>query len=305
MTGTSPEPPLLAGTGNRAAAALIDLVVLLVLVAAMPAVPGAGGWPIAVVAFLYLAGFPLTPWRATPGKWICRIRIADRQGRPLHWRAAALRAGATVGWLALPAAFGALPMPLSRTLTDFWWLVFLLPWASIGLLPRRPSLFDLLAGSVVVTARAEPERIAVFAPPARTGRHLVGGLVLALFCLGLGALMQSAVSMVQVRNLHGRILYAIGETLPLRERIAEFHARTQRWPSAAELGMPDGTPYRDGGGYRVEAEGRIVIWFSVLPELKGRRLVFTPTPGAAGEPYRWPCRADEGLERAFLPAVCR
>lgn len=301
----TPSPTIVfAGSGNRAVATVLDLIVLFLMAALISGLPAPANLLLAPLAFLYLSGMPLTPLGGTLGKWVCRIRLCDRQGRPLGWHAAALRAGATVGWLALPALLGMLArsadLPVARMLADLWWLVFLLPWVSIGFLPRRESLFDLVAGSLVVRAKADAEQIADTAtPPVR----IFGGLGTLLLCLGIGAALSIMLSVYQARMLHGRIAYAVNETKSLRTRIEDFRGEKQRWPTAAELGMPDGVPYPDGGSYRVQDSGRIVITFSVLPELKGRSLVFTPTPEDSA--LRWTCQADAGLDKSFLPAACR
>ena len=307
MTNPTTPPDVYATGGQRAAAVLIDLAVLMVLLIMTSGLPNFGGALPVFIALLYLVGLPLTPLRGTAGKWICRIRLSDPQGGPLHWRAAVLRGGATVAWFTLPAVVSALSDSAGRAFLDIWLIAFLLPWASIGFRPRRESLFDLLAGSRVVRIRADPQGIAAAetVSPAGTARRWLGGLGLLALCLGLGASAHTMTSVYKSRSMHGRMAYAIGQTLELRTRIEEFHTRTQRWPTGAEMDIPTGVPYRDGGSYRVDGPGRIVITFSVLPELKGRSLVFTPTPAAPGDRYAWACRADEGLDRAYLPAMCR
>jgi hypothetical protein len=70
------------------------------------------------------------------------------------------------------------------------------------------------------------------------------------------------------------------------------------------MGIPDWNPYPDGGGYRLQANGTVVITFSVLPELKGYSITFTPKPAENG-PIDWQCSADAGLDRRYLPSSCR
>lgn len=298
MNETPPPDTVFAGSGNRAVAFVLDLIVLALLAAVFAGLPAPAGVLIAPLAFIYLAGMPLSPFQGTLGKWVCRIRLCDREGRPLGWRASALRAGGMVGWFALPALLS----QFARTAADWWWLVFLLPWVSIGFLPRRESLFDLAAQSLVVRTKAEAGAIAgAAASPVR----VFGGLGTLLLCLGIGAAFSTMLSVYQVRMLHGRIAYAVNETRPLRACIEDFRAEKGRWPGAAELGLAAAVPYPDGGSYRVADHGRIVITFSVLPELKGRSLVFTPTPDAKSGELTWTCVADTGLDKAYVPAVCR
>ncbi|MCA8967163.1 MAG: pilin, partial [Planctomycetes bacterium] len=63
--------------------------------------------------------------------------------------------------------------------------------------------------------------------------------------------------------------------------------------------------FPDGGGYRLDADGSIVITFTVLPDLAGRSLTFAPRPAADGSVHEWQCSADPGLRRAYLPRDCR
>lgn len=308
MTETTSPKPIVAGSGNRALAVVIDLFVLILMAGVISGLPAPARYLLVPLAFLYLAAMPLSPLQGTLGKWICRIKLCDRQGRRLTWRAGVLRAGATVVWFALPALFAWLAtqghLPVGQTLAHAWWLVFLLPWGSIGFRPRRESLFDLLAGSIVVTAKADVESIARTDPAPAPGIQVLSGLGTLLLCLGIGYLIQSMLWMMQSRSLYGRVVYAVNETKPLRAKIEAFHADKAHWPTAVELGVPEAVPYRDGGSYRVQANGSIAITFSVLPELKGRSLVFTPSISQDGY-IQWQCRADTGLEKGYLPGICR
>ena len=162
MTQPAAGPQVLATVGERAAALLLDLVFLTALALAIAAsgVPAAVIWP--AVALTYFGVLPATRLQGTLGKWICRIRLCDRAGRRLGWRAAGLRAGAALAWCALAIAANrieALAAGANGVLFAFM-LVFQLPWATMGILPRRESLFDLAAGSLVVRRRADAAAVA-------------------------------------------------------------------------------------------------------------------------------------------------
>ena len=73
----------------------------------------------------------------------------------------------------------------------------------------------------------------------------------------------------------------------------------------AALGVAEWTPYRDGGGYRLNPDGSILISFSVLRGLKGHSLVQRPVASADGKKITWQCSADAEFARGFLPAGCR
>lgn len=170
-------------------------------------------------------------------------------------------------------------------------------------LPRRESLFDLAAKSLVVRRRADAPAIA--APPAtKVQRPLMVGGTLVL-CLAMAWMTATAVDAQRHGDRRGRVMYAIQQTLPLRARVKEFYLRERRWPTAADLGIEAQTAYPAGGGYRLGPEGSIVISFSVLEELRDRSLSFRPKPDASGAKLEWTCSADPGLKPRYLPGDCR
>jgi uncharacterized RDD family membrane protein YckC len=305
MEKAPPTPA--AGIGSRGAALLLDTLLLIFVVAAAPEALHELGIPsFLLVVFLYFAGMPLTPLQGTLGKWICQIKICDRAGMPLKWRASAVRTLAAMCWLWLPLALAQVPFLQDLAgdwLSTIWAMLLPLPWATAGFLPRRETLFDLLAGSLVVRYRADTESIARAEPAQKPGiLNVVGVTVLAL---AVGAGFGTMTGTQKDRNLRSRVGYAIGETKPLREKIEAFHAREKRWPTPAELSVPEWTPYRDGGGYRLRTDGSILITFSVLPELKGRNIIFRPTPAAGSDEIQWKCSIDPGLNPRYVPAMCR
>lgn len=299
------QQSVLAGSGNRALAILIDLT-LLAFVAGMVAGYLDAIRPLLVplLFLIYFAAMPLTRLQGTPGKWICRIRVCDRQGNRLGWRASMIRAMSAIGWFVVPLFIGEVLTGAAwrHRLMEIWWLFFLLPWVSIGFMPRRESLFDLLAGSLVVRLKARPVDISSVEPVQK--RRMLNGLGMALLCLFVGFVFSTTTGMQQTKNLYSRIAYAIAETQPLRQRIEAFHETEKRWPNSVEMGIPDWNPYPDGGGYRLQANGIIVITFSVLPELKGRSITFTPKLAGNGM-MDWQCHADSGIEQRYLPSSCR
>ena len=304
-----PESPakLYAGTGNRVLATIIDFMLLVFLTAVLSEISQQWPYTMPLLALGYLAVMPLTPLQGSLGKWICRVRLCDRLGSRLSWRGALLRAGSTMAWFSLPIMFSLLSskwkMPTGQVLGDIWWLLFLIPWASIGFRARRESAFDLIAGTLVVTWRAEPQQIATDA--GVRGLRLFSGAATLLLCLAVGAMIQSMLDVYKVRGMRGRITYAIQETIPLRAKVQEFRDQMNRWPTAAELGVPDVTPYPDGGHFSLQANGRIVIRFSVLPELKGRGLTFSPSQSSNEAYINWQCSVDNGLDSRYLPSPCR
>jgi uncharacterized RDD family membrane protein YckC len=306
MNHSQSQPPVIAGDGNRAVALLLD-VILLVFLAATVSGPAEAFKPYVLpgLCLAYFAAMPLTPLQGTLGKWICRIKMCDRQGQRLRWRASLLRTTATIAWFSLPLLFGmaaAVSVSIKQTLMEAWWLLFLVPWMPMGFMSHHESAFDLLAGTRVVRYQTDPERIA--GAETTEKRKLLNGIVLVLGCLLIGYILSTSIHVMKVKSVHGRIAYAIGETLPLRKTIEAFHDAEKRWPTTLDLGIPDWTPYPDGGSYRLQENGSVVITFSVLPELKGQRITFVPLLTENGQ-LDWQCHADAGLERSYLPGSCR
>ncbi len=299
------QQPVLADSGNRAVALLLDLIFLAFLAGTISIYLDAiRQFAVPLLFLIYFAVMPLTWLQGTLGKWICRIKICDRKGTRLGWRASLIRALTTIAWFTLPLLVGELMSNAAyrHRAIEVWWLLFLLPWVSIGFMPRRESLFDLLAGSLVVRYKAIPEDITSVEPIQK--RRVLNGIGMALLCLFVGFVFSTTTGMQRTKNLYSRIAYAIGETRELRKRIEQFHDAEKRWPDSVEMGIPDWNPYPDGGGYRLQANGNVVITFSVLPELKGRSIIFAPLLAGNGQ-FDWQCRADPKIERRYLPSSCR
>ena len=300
MTATS---SVFAAIGNRAGALLLDFTLLAFLASWVSGRTGLLGPAVLLaLAFVYVAAMPLSPLQGTLGKWVCRIKITSRLGQRLSWRASVLRAGAMLCWWGVPVLLES-KMIIGNDVFAAFWVLFLLPWAPAGFLPRRESLFDLLAGSLVVRHNAEPQAIAEVQPAGKVGILNFTGAVVP--CLLAGAVLSISIGANRDMNRRVRVMYAIGQTQPLREKIEEFHSREQRWPTPAALGVAEWTPYRDGGGYRLNPDGSILISFSVLRGLKGHSLVQRPVASADGKKITWQCSADAEFARGFLPAGCR
>jgi uncharacterized RDD family membrane protein YckC len=304
---SKPPPTPAAGIVSRGAALLLDIALLIFVAAVAPdALHQLGPAAMLLAVFLYFAGMPLTPLQGTLGKWICRIKICDRAGMPLTWRSSAVRAAAAMCWLWLPLALAKVPFLeglKGDTLSLIWGMLLPLPWAAAGFLPRRETLFDLLADSLVVRYRADTESIARAEPAQTTG--IVNTAGVAVLAMAIGAGFTTMTDAGHERNRRSRVGYAIEQTMPLREKIEAFHEREKRWPTPAELSVPEWTPYRDGGGYRLRTDGSILITFSVLPDLKGRNIIFRPMQAAGSDQIKWQCSIDPALKPGYVPASCR
>jgi uncharacterized membrane protein SpoIIM required for sporulation/uncharacterized RDD family membrane protein YckC len=154
----------LAGLGTRAAAAVMDLAILVlgsVLLAVAFGVAGVSGawssglgsWSTAILVlvaglgfFLYYAGFEALWDGHTPGKRAMGIRVVQDTGRPITANAAAVRNLLRIVDFLVPLG------PLPGTL-----LVFLHP--------ASKRLGDLAAGTIVVRERVSAWRLAAAPPP--------------------------------------------------------------------------------------------------------------------------------------------
>jgi uncharacterized RDD family membrane protein YckC len=211
MVQNQSQPTVIAGDGNRVVALLLDMV-LLVLLASTVAGPAESfrNYVLPGLSLVYFFGMPLTPLQGTLGKWVCRIKMCDRQGQRLRWRASLLRTTATIAWFSLPLLFGMLTVVsafVKQTLMETWWLLFLVPWLPMGFTARHESVFDLLARTRVVRYRADPERIAH--TEATETRKILDGLVLALGCLLIGFILSTAIRVMNEKGLHASPLTEI------------------------------------------------------------------------------------------------
>lgn len=291
-----------APVSARFLAFLLDIALLTLAMALLP--DGLEAYRFGVflaLAFLYFGGLPASGLRGTLGKWVCRIRLSDRGGRQLGWPRSALRAGAMLAWWAVPIVLGRMG-PAAGSAASAFWFVFFLPWALAGLTSRHESLFDLIAGSLVVRLRAEPQAIAESLPVGKPGVLRVAAVLVP--CVFVGFVLSTFIGVNLDRNLRARVGYAIEQTKPLQEKLADFNDRERRWPDAAALDVPEWTSYRDGGGYRLKPGGVIEVSFSVLPELKGHVVTLRPRAAAPGDALRWGCSSDAEFAR-MLPAICR
>jgi uncharacterized RDD family membrane protein YckC len=295
-------PPL----GTRVVALLTDLVFLFPLVLAVASVGIPATWPIAVLAFVYFAAFPLTPWQGTPGKRIAGVRLCDRNGAPPGLRSAVVRSGATVAWYLLPSLTGRFGERLGIEAVNFSMfasLLLLVPWAAALFSARRQTLFDRLAGTFVVyrlgAGSTRQEQLA-------SGRRRSGVVVFVLVLLGLGFMIYVAMEAFEDHDRRARVAYALGETGSAREKMVDFQEHEKRWPTPLEAGLQEWNPYPAGGGYRVHSDGTIVITFSEKAGLKGHSIVLrSKRTGEQGGFGRWKCEADPAFEPKYLPGVCR
>jgi uncharacterized RDD family membrane protein YckC len=127
-----------------------------------------GGWVMSLCAMATLVvPLGLAAWEAatgaTPGKWLVRLRVLDRDGRPPTRRAAARRWAVKYAWVwAMPVLLLADVPRLDGTMgaASLLWLASTL--AAAPALWGRRALHDLVAGTTVA---ARPRRSGLEQPP--------------------------------------------------------------------------------------------------------------------------------------------
>jgi uncharacterized RDD family membrane protein YckC len=305
MAQPKAEKTTFADVGNRVGAMLLDLIFLIFITSRIIATGLPHSIVFLTVAFAYFWGMPLTALQGTLGKWICRIKICSRSGQRLSWHASAVRAFLMLCWCGLGFYLvgNEPPGEILGVVRSVCAILIFLPLAPTGFLPRRESLIDLLAGSLVVRYNTDTEAIAQAAPAQKSGILNVSGGILACLLCGLGVELFIDVGIVKDRRV--RTGYAVMQTQSLREKVESFHDREQRWPAASALGVEEWTPYPAGGGYRLQVDGSILISFAVLPGLKGHNMILRPTITSESRKIRWQCSADPGFTPRFLPPNCR
>ena len=216
-------PRVYARFRRRALALAIDLFILAFLILASKLVLEGfdgrlGGVGTLAIFVAYFAGFPLTKWRATPGKHACGIRITDRAGDKLGPARSLLRAAAS---LASMAAWG-------------------LGYAVALWTRRRQALHDLVAGTLVVHDAAPREAIAQVDPPAPPlGKRIVKTAVFVAaltFPVYVYLYPLNGLRAMEINDINMR------ETLPVVAALDAYRKKNGRYPDNLAALHPEYLP---------------------------------------------------------------
>lgn len=289
MTDAPASPaPLYAGFWRRAAAYLVDSMVLLVPTLVVNGVllqylAGTQLLILVVDTILSLAYFTVmhaSGKQATIGKQLYDIRVANLDGSRLSLAASALR---SVANLAIVIALG-------------------LGWISAALSKRRQSFADFLVGTVVVREDATPEAI-----DAGGGTMpITVGVWLAMVALFVGPFVLGVVAAIAIPaysdyQARVKVMSVIQAARPLQDKVEAGFRDKARWATGAH---EIATPHAQWA--QLDTKGEIVIVLS--NELGGGRISYTPQIVAPPDPQagqlRWTCRT-QGVRQPVLPRDCR
>lgn len=227
------DPALFAGFWLRVAAVVIDAVVLtaaymvLLVVLSLGAVGmalGTNGQPGAAapmlgnllllwiawlaIPWLYTALFESSARQATPGKLAVRIKVTDLQGRRLSFARATGRYFAE--WIT--------------------GMTFGVGYVMVAFTKKRQALHDMIAGTLVVAADAEPARIGV-APPAKPmSGWAIAALVLLVAVVPLGILAAIAIPAYQDYTIRTQVSEGLTIAADYKDAVQDALEATGRWP---------------------------------------------------------------------------
>lgn len=251
------ETPVIAAYGRRAAASLIDGLVLILPLCLLFLLPrllidddGAAfavGEPLALLASL--AYYGLLQGRdegATLGKRAVGIRVVRDDGRALGTRLA-------LGRYALLMLFGMLLIP------------YLVPLFNA----RRKGLHDMICGTTVIEGVSDRHPRLDFSASHIGGWGALTWVLVALLLLvpfAMGMLAALAIPAYQDYAVRSQVALAIERARTVSEQVAAYHERRGRWPlNAGELGLAENTLIAGVATMRLGEHGTVSLTFTPRP----------------------------------------
>jgi uncharacterized RDD family membrane protein YckC/Tfp pilus assembly major pilin PilA len=276
-----------AGFWRRAAAAVLDILIVLVpmvaigVVAALVTGPksrttAAADMSALLVPWLYFAAMESAPTQATLGKLVFGVRVVGLDGRRLSFfRASARFFGKALSLLSL--GFGFLMVAVTH---------------------RKQALHDVV-GRCLVVSRGAP------APDLSTGASRWGGritvLVLAAVCIpiatGTAAILVPAYRDYIVRTGVDEALQSGRGSMA---EVAAYMVRHKRPPRTLEeaRAVPTSPQLRDA---TITRDGAIVLTLAV-EKLEGKRITLVPSVQPRDEVV-WTCTSN--IAPRYLPRQCQ
>jgi uncharacterized RDD family membrane protein YckC/Tfp pilus assembly major pilin PilA len=272
--------PLYAGFWRRLAATFIDGIILMVPNGAVSYVfrdrPMLSLLGSIAVACVYFAGFHASGKQATPGKMAFGIKVTDVDGNRISIARALGRYFAT--WIST--------------------LILMIGWLLAAFTERKQALHDMIAGTLVVSASAEPADVAAGGDTMPiTGGVWAVAAVLFLFPFVGGILAAIAIPAYSDYTARSKIAAGMMAISVLQNEIGATLEKKQPVTAGA---IDLGSPYLQS----VEVSDRGVIAARLVPGVaSGGRIIFTPAVDNAGS-VSWKCASTEVAAR-YLPMRCR
>jgi uncharacterized RDD family membrane protein YckC/Tfp pilus assembly major pilin PilA len=273
--------PLYAGFWRRAAAFILDGVILVLPNAMIGWYLGSEDWmPFGISILLgcaYYAGFHSSAAQATPGKMAMRVKVTNLAGGRIGLGRGIVRYFAT--WLsAIILGLGYLLAAVTR---------------------KRQALHDMIAGTVVVNRKAAPAEVVAGGGVMPVTAGVWAAIVLVLlFPFIAGVVAAVAIPAYQDYLLKAKVTDVLATSAPLKAGVEQ--ALVQKVPFTA------GTTTalsQYAQSIEVTPEGEIVIRLGSASGASAARISWVPTVDAAGK-VSWKC-AIEGLAQRYLPSSCR
>lgn len=273
--------PLYAGFWRRAAASIFDSVILFI-----PAIVSNIVFKQAsslaflinvVIGCAYYAGFHSSARQATPGKMAFGVKVSDL-------------AGARIGVVRGVARYFALWLSA---------IILLVGYLMAAFTQKRQALHDMIAGTLVVNARAGPDEIVAGGGvmPVTAGVRAVA-IVLIIVPFFCGILAGIAVPAYQDYTIRVKVTDAVMAVSSLRGEIQQAFAQKQTVQSRSVHVFSSNIE-------SVEVNSIGVIVVTLAPQVAGGgKIVITPSIDSAGTISSWKC-SSEGVRPKYLPADCR
>lgn len=274
---------LYAGFWRRAAAYLIDSLILTIPSLILGLVPIAGFFLQLALGCAYKMVFEAGERQATPGKRAMGIKVTTLDGERISkGRAAGRYFGSILSGLILGIGF-----------------------IMAGLTARRQGLHDMMASTLVVNADASEEDVREGAGtmPMTAGVWIAVALTF-VFPFGLGILAAIAIPAYQDYTARAKMAEVVNEAYLAREAAQQEIQSTRAGKPVAAHEVTSGSNYvrrlsvdPAQGSIRAEIEPGNLRSFYVK---NGAAVVLTLSQDGS----RWDC-AGEGLPNKLLPAACR
>ena len=274
-----PVVPLYAGFWRRGAAMLLDGIIMIIptgiINVALKGSPLAASAVNIAVACAYYALFHSSAVQATPGKLAFGIKVTNLEGG---------RIGVGRG--------------IARYFSVWVSLLLLgIGYLMAAFTGRKQALHDMIAGTLVVNRKADPEEVVAGGTTMPVTFGVVAMDVL-LMIAPIGILAAIAIPAYSDYVLRSKIVEAINLGSALKEQVNE--ARVTSQPLKAGPADTSGTRYvRDAS---IAADGTVTV--RLAPTIaNGGSIVWKLATDATGR-TAWQCFSDE-VPNKYLPASCR